>query len=60
MAADNLSKVLICRKSLILKLLALQSLKQKPQKPWMKRIYLERKKNGEFHLLVLRFDAFRS
>ena len=49
MAVDNLSKVLTYRKSLILQLLALQSLKQKPQKPrrfWMRRIYLERQQKG--------------
>ena len=49
MAVDNLSKVLTYRKSLILQLLALQSLKQKPQKRrqfWMRRIYLERQQKG--------------
>ena len=51
MAVDNLSKVLIYRKSVILKLLAMQSLKQKSQKRkrfWMRRIYLERQQKGEF------------
>ena len=54
MAVDNLSKVLIYRKSVILKLLAMQSLKQKSQKRkrfWMRRIYLERQQKGEFHLV---------
>ena len=55
MAVDNLSKVLIHRKSLILKLLALQSLKRKSQRRkrfWMRQIYLERQQKGEFHLSV--------
>ena len=61
MAVDNLSKVLIYRKSLILKLLAMQSLKQKSQKRkrvWMRRIYLERQQKGEFHLLVREMMLF--
>ena len=61
MALDNLSKVLICRKSLVLKLFALQSLKKKSQKRkrfWMKRIYLERQQKGEFHLLVREMMLF--
>ena len=61
MAVDNLSKVLIYRKSLILKLLALQSLKQKSQKRkrfWMRRIYLERQQKGEFHLVVREMMLF--
>ena len=61
MAVDNLSKVLIYRKSLILKLLALQSLKQKSQKRkrfWMRRIYLERQQKGEFHLLAREMILF--
>ena len=61
MAVDNLSKVLIYRKSLILKLLALQSLKQKSQKRkrfWMRRIYLGRQQKGEFHLLVREMMLF--
>ena len=55
MDVDNLSKVLIYRKSLILKLLALQSLKRNSQQRrrfWMRRIYLERQQEGKFHLLV--------
>ena len=61
MAVDSLSKVLIYRKSLILKLLALQSLKQKSQRRkrfWMRRIYLESQQNGEFHLLVREMMLF--
>ena len=61
MAVDNLSKVLIYRKSLILKLLALQSLKQKSQKRkrfWTRRIYLERQQKGEFHFLVREMMVF--
>ena len=61
MVVDNLSKVLIYRKSLILKLLALQSLKQKSQRRkrlWMRRIYLESQQNGEFHLLVREMMLF--
>ena len=51
MAVNNLSKVLIYRKRIILKLLILQSLKQKSQKRerfWMRRIYLEKQQKGEF------------
>ena len=61
MAVDNLSKVLIYRKSVILKLLAIQSLKQKSQKRkrfWMRRIYLERQQKGEFHLVVREMMLF--
>ena len=61
MVVDNLSKVLIYRKSLILKLLALQSLKQKSQRRkrfWMRRIYLERQQNGEFHFIVREMMLF--
>ena len=55
MAVDNLLKVLIYKKSLILQLLALQSLKKKLQKRkrlWIRRIDLEKLQKGEFHLLV--------
>ena len=61
MAVDNSSKVLIYRKILNLKLLALQSLKQKSQKRkrfWMRRIYSERQQKGEFHLLVREMMLF--
>ena len=61
MAVDNLSKVLIYRKSLILKLLALQSLKRKSQRRkrfWMRQIYLERQQKREFHLSVLEIMLF--
>ena len=61
MAVDNLSKVLIYRKSLILTLLALQSFKQKSQKRkrfWMTGSYLERQQKGEFHLLVRKMMFF--
>ena len=53
MPVDDLSKVLIYGKSFILKLLALQSHKQKSQKPkrfWMRRFSLERQQKGEFLL----------
>ena len=61
MAVDNLSKVLIYRKSLILKLLALQSLKRKSQRRkrfWMRQIYLERQQKREFHLSVREIMLF--
>ena len=61
MAVDNLSKVLIYRKSLILKLLALQSLKRKSQRRkrfWIRHIYLERQQKGEFHLSVREIMLF--
>ena len=61
MTVDNSSKVLIYRKSLILKLLALQSFKQKSQKQkqfWMRRYYLETQQKGEFHLLAREMMLF--
>ena len=61
MAVDNLLKVLIYKKSLILQLLALQSLKKKLQKRkrlWIRRIDLEKLQKGEFHLLVREMMLF--
>ena len=61
MTVDNLLKVLIYKKSLILQLLALQSLKKKLQKRkrlWIRRIDLEKLQKGEFHLLVREMMLF--